>query len=373
LSTIRVTGYFDNSGYGYANKQLLSVLLKTEHRIVTNILNTPMSRAEFAQDELQKEVVARLSPNIKVDVNIVQVVPFLCDYRFQKGARNILTFFWETDRICQNWIDIINNGLTTEIWVPCPSNYDALMRSGIKKPVYIVPQYIKTNMMDKEKAKRILPVPCGKDTYCFYSVFQWSLRKNPEALFKAYFNEFIQENVMLVVKTYGQSPFSDRRWIKEFILDMKEKSGSKAPVYLFGELLQPDQIDAIAPQCHCYVYTGRGEGLNIPLVSALEYKQQVITTKTGGIVDWITDESAYIIPHKLIPVDTAGQAWGTFYVSDPPQQWGDIMVEDVQRAMRKAYIERNDYSYRIKNYDNILNVGKLDNVVNLIKERLSNK
>lgn len=370
MSTLRITGVFDNSGYGVANKATAVALIDAGFDVTTGVITTNMSRMEFAQDKNYAAIVKRIS-NKKPKVEIVQLVPRLWQEQFQRGVYNIGYFFWESDKICDSWIEIINNGLCNEVWVPCQSNYDALINSGVKKPIYIVPQYTQISLMNKELAQKILPIP-NDGTYNFYSIFQWTQRKNPGALFQAYFNEFSnEENVMLVVKTYGPSPFADRRRIKEFILNTKEKSGSTAPVYLFGELMTAEQVNAIHPQCHCYVYSGRGEGWNIPLLESMAYKKQIITTKTGGIADWITNESAYIIPHTLIPIDAAGQAWGWFYQSDPPQKWGEVRVEDVQKAMRQAYNERNNYAHRINHYNDVLKISSKNNIINIMKERLA--
>jgi hypothetical protein len=366
---IRVSAMFDNSGYGEASKHTTSLLINRGFDVSTNIIRTPMSRIEFSKSPILDAVLKRISTK-NATINLAITVPFLCDYHFQKNSHCILYMFWETDRLSENWISSINNGLTTEVWVPCQSNYNALLNSGITKPIYLIPQYVKTNLMSPEKARAILPIPGDENTYKFYSIFQWSQRKNPEVLFNAYFNEFSKENVLLVVKTYGPSPFADRRKIKEAIVEMKEKSGSKAQVYLIDTLLQPEQVDAIAPQCNAYITTTRGEGLNIPLVNALTYKQQAITTLTGGIADWITDDSAYVIPHKLVKLDASTQAWGVFYQSDPPQKWGEVEVRDVRKAMRQAYNERNDFSHRIAKYDNILEKCSEEKILSLIKERL---
>jgi glycosyltransferase involved in cell wall biosynthesis len=366
---IKITGVFDNSGYGVANKATAMCLINAGLAITTQIVQTPMSRIEYSSDDDLKKISSRISDK-KADVNIVQLIPTLWNYGFQKGARNIGYAFWESDRICDEWIKVINDGMVDEIWVPCPSNKQAFINSGITKPIYVIPQYTKTNVISKARAEEILPI-INKGVYRLYSIFQYSRRKNPEALFKAYFNEFNEkDNVQLVVKTYGASPFSDKRWIKEAIIDMKAKSGSRAPVYLFGELLQPEQIDAIHPQCDCYVYTGRGEGHNIPLVESIAHGKQVITTRTGGLVDYVGEDSAYIIPHTLIPIDSSGQPWGRYYESNPPQKWGDVKIEDVQKAMRQAYNERNDFSGRVEKYGDILKVCSEENVAKLIKERL---
>ncbi len=368
---IKVVGVYDNSGYGVANKATAMALINSGLETSIYVTRTLMSRFEFVQDQDFATVLKYYSKK-KANINIVQLIPRLWPSLFEEGAYNIGYFFWESDKLSDSWIDIINNGLCNEVWVPCQSNYNALMKSGIRKPVYIIPQYTKIDLMDKGKAKEILPIP-NEEAYKFYSIFQWTQRKNPEALLEAYFGEFSgKENVMLVLKTYGPSPFADRRAIKEIILNAKQRSGSTAPVYLFGELMTIEQVNAIHPQCDCYVYSGRAEGWNIPLIESMAYNKQIITSKTGGIADWITDASAYVVPHTLIPINTVGQAWGDFYYSDPPQQWGDVKVQDIQSAMRQAYNERNDCTQRINKYNDILHVSSQENMVNLIKQRLAN-
>lgn len=376
MKTIRFTGVFDNSGYGWANKQTFSALLATEYIIKTQIITAPMSRHEYSVDPIYKQAVACQAvlegTKPKPDINIVQLVPVFVDYFFVKGSYNILYFFWETDRICQDWVDRINNSICDEVWVPCPSNQAALIVSGVNKPVYVVPQYTPVEIMPTEDAIKTLPIP-NKQAYSFYSVFQWTERKNPKVLLRAYFEEFSKEdNAQLVLKTYGPSPFADKRWIKEAILKMKEEYIDAPPVFYLGELLKPNEVHAIHPQCQCYVYTGRGEGWNIPLVEAMAYGKQVITSKTGGIADWINEDSAYVVPHKVVPIDTTNQAWGQFYQSNPSQNWGEVDVEEVRKAMRLAYQEKNDYLYRIKSYKDILNICDKEKITSLMRERLEN-
>lgn len=334
-----------------------------------------MSRHEYSVDPTYEQVVAHqalLEKNrVKPEINVVQLVPVFVDHFFVKGAYNILYFFWETDRICKDWVDRINNSTCNEVWVPCPSNLEALLNSGVIKPIKVIPQFTPVEIGSKENARKILPIP-NDDKYNFYSTFQWTERKNPKALLQAYFNEFTnKDNVQLVLKTYGPSPFADRRWIKEAILEMKAQHTDPPPVFYLGELLKPEEVNAIHAQCQCYVYCGRGEGWNIPLVEAMNYGKQVITTKTGGIADWIDDKSAYIIPHKSISIDAASQAWGQFYQSVPSQNWGDVNTEDVQKAMRQAYNEKNDYLYRIKSYKDVLKICDKEAVVNLMRERFA--
>jgi len=364
---IRLTATFDQSGYGNAARDTLLALVHAGLNVSTNMIVTPMSRQEAASCPGYDEVIKHLNPNAKAKVNIIELIPPLWHYGLQKNTKNFGYFFWETDKIPADWTKIINESIVDEVWVPCESNKRACLNGGVTKPVYVVPQYTKTNIVTEERAKQLLPIP--GDAYKFYSIFQYTKRKNPEGLINAYLSEFTAEdNVMLVVKTYGPSSFSDRRWIKEAIQDMKAQYEDAPPIFLFGELLKPEQVDAIHAQCQCYIHAGIGEGWNIPLIDAMAYNRQTITTKLGGIADWIVD-SSYVIPHTMVNVDNTGMPWGGFYT--PDQKWGKVKTEEIQEAMRQAYNERNDFSWRTDKYKDILKICDEKNVISLIKERLA--
>lgn len=367
---IRFTSTFDSSGYGKASRDTAICLINSGINVSVQVINTSMSRREFSIDNDQV-VINRHINNKKANINIVQLIPNLWHLGFDKDTYNIGYFFIESDRICDDWINIINNGLCNEVWVTCQSNYNALMTSGIKKPVYLIPQCCRVNKIDADIGSKVLPLP-NNSSYKFYSIFQWSQRKNPETLLRAYFNEFSNEdNVMLILKTYGPSSFSDKRNIKESILNIKAHTESSALVYFIGDLLTIEQTNAIHPQCNCYVSTSSGEGWNIPLTESMVYGKQIISARSGGIIDFVNDEDIYLIPSKQININTDGNIWGHYYKSDPPQKWCDINVVDVQNAMRMAYSEKNNYEYRIKKYNKILNNCSEYNVSEIIKQRLS--
>ncbi|MCF1193308.1 hypothetical protein LRR18_17095, partial [Mangrovimonas sp. AS39] len=65
----------------------------------------------------------------------------------------------------------------------------------------------------------------GEDTYIFYSIYQWSERKNPSVFIEAYLREFnLSDKVALVLKTYYKD-FSqnDTRILRSIIGSIKER------------------------------------------------------------------------------------------------------------------------------------------------------
>lgn len=364
--TIRYSSSFDQSGYGVAARDMAYALISSGLNVSTNTIYTPMSRQEVAGCAALDEISKRQSSK-QAQVNICEQVPILWNYGFQKGSKNIGRMYWEADKLPTDWVNIINNGLCDEVWASCQWNKDVYINSGVKKPIYVIPPIINTE--HKIHDESLLPIPY-KDYYKFYSIFQWTPRKNPEALLRAYFNEFSNdENVLLVVKAYGAgASLGEQRSIKETIVELKKQSSNKnpAPVFYIGELIKPEQVELIHQQCQCYVSTSRAEGWNVPLTDAIGYNNQVITTQIGGITEHLNNTNAYIIPNTWENV--AGMPFGNIYNSN--MKWGSVDVADVQTMMRKAYNERKDYAARSNQYADILKVGSVENVLKLVKERL---
>src|SRR6266567_2244154 len=103
---LRITSVFDNSGYGFAARQTSNLLINAGIDISTNIIQTPMSRYEFSQDAEFTEIIKRSRTRKPYAINLAITIPSLAHYAFEKGKRNFLYFFWESDKICNQWIDI---------------------------------------------------------------------------------------------------------------------------------------------------------------------------------------------------------------------------------------------------------------------------
>lgn len=371
---IRFTGTFDQSGYGNAARDTCMALIHAGYNVATQVIVTPMSRQEAAGCNNYAEIIKRINPNVKAKVNITELIPPLWHNAFQKDTYNIGYFFWEVDLLPDEWVKIINEGLCNEVWVPCEWNKVICQRSGVNKPIYVIYPVTQFSIQAKQDAKKLLPIGGKDDAYRFYSIFQWSNRKNGDGLLRAYFNEFTsKDNVLLVIKSYGSSvSVAERRIIKEVISDLKRTSSNPdpPPVYFFGELLKPNEVSAIHPQCHCYISPHRGEGWGIPIAEAMSYGNQVVTTKIGGITDFLDDKNkptGYIIPNTWETVTK--MPWTQYY--NDKQKWGGIKDLDIQYAMRQAYDERNNFSYRVNNYKSILDLCSEGAIIKLIKERLS--
>jgi hypothetical protein len=91
-----------------------------------------------------------------------------------------------------------------------------------------------------------------------------SNRKNPDALIRAYYQEFSSNDpVCLVLKTYRVgNALSERNFIRREISRLKRSTkGINCPqIILIEEFLGASEIEAIHYYCDCYISTARSEG-----------------------------------------------------------------------------------------------------------------
>lgn len=356
----------DYSGYGEANRHALAALHAAGANVVAKIVTYTAEGSDYGK---MGELVNQLKENdANYKIKIIHTTPDQYARHMEPGKYHIGHFFWETDKVPEDFAAGLE--LMDEIWTGSNANVDAIRNAGCTKPIKIFQQAIET--------EREWPEPYeirNFDGYLFYSIFEWTDRKNPQALIDAYLKEFQNgENVGLLIKTYFKN-FSrqNKKMIRSAIEKAKAKSGVKntPPIFLYLDLMDRKHIMRLHKTGDCFVSTHRGEGWGIPQVEAALAGNLVITTGYGGVNEYFTDGgNALVIPYDMIPVK--GMEHSTkWYDSD--QNWADPKPEAIRSRLRFAYemkeqsadIAKAGQFYVIANF-NLEHVGKL--MVDRLKE-----
>ncbi|QYR21511.1 hypothetical protein KZ483_00040 [Paenibacillus sp. sptzw28] len=171
-------------------------------------------------------------------------------------------------------------------------NKRAMKNSGVKVPVFIVPHGVNTKLFTPANKK--LPVPGSRGKFIFVSVFGFQHRKNPEALLRAYWEEFsAADRTLLVIKTNGYAPFENERWIKNRIQIYKKRLGIRkktAPVTIIARRLRPNQHKRIYTLGHVFVLPTRGEGVGLPFLESLSSGVPVHRYRLGRTYGFLKGE-----------------------------------------------------------------------------------
>jgi glycosyltransferase involved in cell wall biosynthesis len=264
--------------------------------------------------------------------------------------------------------------LVDEIWTGSQANADAIKKSGVTKPIKIIPQAIET---EREWPKGYDVAGFPEDGFLFYSIFEFIDRKNPAALLNAYWQEFQKgEKVGLLIKTYFRDfSFVHKQEISNQIKAMKRKaelttSVTLPPVYLYKELMDRRQVMRLHKTGDCFVSAHRGEGWGLPQVEAMLAGNPIISTGYGGCHEYFKDGSdAILLNYKMKPLE--GMDHSTKWYT-PEQNWAEVDVADLRRAMRGMY---NDHTFAQKighkGQDKVKEIFNLSTVGEIMKARLN--
>jgi len=281
------------------------------------------------------ELVQRLENRIlDYKIKILHTTPNVYPQFFEDGKYHIARVFWETNKIPLDFAKNIE--LCDEIWTGSQYNADAIRNAGVTKPIYIIPEAIDIKIPDDLQAYEELP---NNKTYKFYSIFEWTKRKNPEALLEAYWREFEgQTDVSMTIKTYVDNFTPEKKTeINQYIRLIKKKLNLRhyAPAYLCRNLMDRYQIYRFHRSFDCFVSTHRGEGWGIPQMEALLVGNPIISTNCGGIHEYLKDgDIAKLLPYKLVPLidNNRNKQW---YTTD--QMWAEVDIDEVRKALRFIY------------------------------------
>lgn len=322
--------FFDYSGYGEANRHAAAALDAAGVSVQASVVSYVRDVADFGP--IGQRIQKLTENNLTYKIKILHTTPDQYQRYLEEGKYHIGHFFWETNRVPHDFVEGLN--LMDEIWTGSLYNKQAIERSGVTKPVFVFPQATETNRPQMQPYRLQ-----DFNGFLFYSIFEWTDRKNPQALLEAYWQEFQNdEKVGLLIKTYFKD-FSRRskELVRDSINSLKRKSGlgKFPPVFTFMDLMDRHHISRFHLTGDCFVSAHRGEGWGIPQVEAMLHARPIISTNCGGVHEYLRDDdNAILIPWQSIKV--SGMPHSSFWYT-PDQTWADIDIAELRKKLRWVY------------------------------------
>lgn len=325
----------DYSGYGEANRHDIAALCSADIGVTVELTKHCLEISEFGKlGELCRDLTNR---QIDYQIKILHTTPNIYNQFIEPGKYHIGRVFWETDKLPPDFA--AGCMMCDELWTGSDYNAQAIRNAGVDKPIYIIPEAIETDIHDIEP----FVVPKNGE-YRFYSIFEWTERKNPLALLEAYFREFYNtDGVALILKTYVDNFTPEKKQIIDSeIAQLKRRVPLEKypPVYLYRKLMNRQSIYSFHKAFDCFVSAHRGEGWGIPQMEAMLLGKPMISTNCGGVHEYLKDkENAFLVPYTPIelPQMTRNSNW---YRQD--QHWADVDILQLRRAMRWVYENQDE-------------------------------
>jgi len=337
-----IAPFFDNSGYGKAARGNIFALHQQGIPLTLKPVSFETVRPDLGNDgEILNGLVNK---DIDYNVVIIHTTPEFWLNHVEHGSVNIGYTIWETSKLHPAWPTYMNISSISKVLVGCEWNKDLFKESGVTIPIGVVPHGI--NMDEFNNVNPFQVAGVKDDTYMFYGIFQWTERKNPLALIKAYWYEFKEEdNVALVLKTYrGNYEESEKDAIRSTIKRLKlvTPMDYHPPIHLIPNMLSESEILGLHARGDCYVSLDRGEGFGLSPFTAGACGNPIIVTNYGGSTEYAKEDNSYLVNYTLTPV--YGMPWSPWYRGD--QLWAETDVLHGAKLMRQVYENQTESKAR---------------------------
>jgi hypothetical protein len=276
---------------------------------------------------------------------------------------------FETDSAPLSWLLPLK--AMDEIWVPSSHCKQAYTNAGLgKKKIVVIPHGADTDTYNPS----ISPLQYNRGKFNFGSVFDWTERKNPVALIRAYYNAFKDgEDVTLTIRTFWRFPMEKtREYIQSELQRIKDlyPGRKEFPKILFWY----DTLnDAIMPNLYrsfdCFVLPTRGEGFGLPMMESMACGVPTIGPAWGGNTEFMNDGNSFLVGGNVVPI--TDQSFLRLQPQYSGQKWFDINEPELSQKMRWVYDNQDAAkAVALRGAEEIKDKWTWDNTVGKIYKRL---
>jgi glycosyltransferase involved in cell wall biosynthesis len=252
--------------------------------------------------------------------------------RFRLGR-----MMWGADKLPCGWPEIC--GMLDEVWVPNEFNREVFAASGVdSRKLRVVPPGVDTRRFHPELEPLSIP---HKRSFNFLWVGEWSQRKGPDLLLRAFLAEFkAEEDVALILKT-APPPDSRVEVLSQLIALVEREAGlplEQAPaVIVVQEQLDYQEMPRLYCAADAFVLPSRAEAYGRTCMEALAAGLPVIAGNWSGRFSYLHEQNGYPVDCKVVPAPA--QVDSELYAG---QCWAEPDVEQLRHRMRHVFTHRDE-------------------------------
>lgn len=330
-----------NMGYAELGRIVINQLVQAGHDVAVFEIPVPAVNIDYGALGAQAERLLR--DEADAEVNIVNMIPPLFETFRLPGARNIGYSMFEADRLPDDWVHACNR--MDAIWVPSEWVRGMFIASGVTVPVSVV-------------GPDAAPTPVAQPAagpFRLLSMFQWSGRKNPINLLRAYCAAFDgKTDTVLTLKVHRHT---DPEHSREFVQNAIRQSLSRVRprrglprIEIATEHYSTARIQQLHADSHVFVSLSHGEGWGLPAWEATLAGKPVIHTDWSSPCEFVHRQG--LVASNLSPI-YGMEEFVPFY--DMGMNWAEPHLDDAIAKMRDAYSNYAGWFRASREHRNIVN------------------
>ncbi len=320
---VDVVGYFrEELGVGQAAR-LLETALACEAVPVRAVAIAP---ADMAHDlpTLVSGIAVHDTVVMAVNADQLRTVRQELGDAFFEDRYVIGQWFWEIEEFPRDHQRAF--ALVHEVWAATNHMRSALLRSSPQVPIELMPLPLVAPPVTSGVDKRYFGL-----NHRFVFLFVFDLlsvidRKNPFGVIDAFCLAFPPGGVpVLVLKT-----INGRHRLRD-LERLRWACAVRDDIILIDEVFDAGKTGALMACADCYVSLHRAEGLGLTMAEAMTLGKPVIATGYSGNLDFMTDQTAHLIPWRPIPIGKRKAPY------PEAAEWADPDLDAAAAAMRRVF------------------------------------
>jgi glycosyltransferase involved in cell wall biosynthesis len=239
------------------------------------------------------------------------------------GVRRIAVWYWELESVPAAWHAHMQ--WPDEVWAPTHYIAEAF-RPIVTCPVVPMLPGVSVPAFER-KPRSAFGLPDDRFLFLFnFDMRSVMARKNPLAAIAAYRRAFrADDRVHFAIKvSRGDSRPDDFRQLK--------RAAADTGVTLIDQVLPRGDLLALLASADAYVSLHRAEGLGLGMAESMLLGVPVIATAYSGNLDFMTAETAKLVPSIKVPIDAEAS------VDNPYPKgglWAEPSIDAAAAAMRQ--------------------------------------
>lgn len=328
---------YDQSGYGEANRGYLRGLYNVGVDVILKPIKFWIGEPVPLDQEFTKILKDMTNKPEPLDdyYAMSHMTPDAYVYK-TNALRNFGYTPFETNSVPTQWLKYLQR--RDLVFVPSEFNVKIFSSYGVRATV--IPHGVDTDLYNPVGEKFALGLPKG--TFVFGTNFDWTERKNPEALLRAYWTAGFTEKdkVVLLLKTmfiHAGNLQNGFKYINKKIEDFKAKCPQKyyPPVKILENAITSTyDMPKFYRSIDCLLSPSRGEGWSLSNSESLACGLPIITTLTGNT--FCNDTNSIIVPGVWTPIPMNSE-----FLKHSPlykgHSWLDVDVDKMAEKIMWVY------------------------------------
>lgn len=240
------------------------------------------------------------------------------------SIRRIGYWYWETNKLPLGQAS--SAAYFDEIWVATEFVRNALIQSGVRVPVRVIPPSL-SSLPSNFLLRDHFGLPEGRPV-CL-SIFDASSflgRKNPAGVIRAMQRvcEASNDKPLLVLKTVNLHE-NDEKKLMQLAADLE--------ILVINRYCSREETLSLISGADCFISLHRAEGLGLSLIDAMRIGTPLVSTDYSGPCDFVNDKNAFVVPWRRCNAQWEdGPYFGSFWADPDIEVAATQIIRSLERS-----------------------------------------